>query len=515
MLSAIALLLPVLAVPGIAPVGVSALNPSEPPVRLWMSGDRRFEPGDRARVQVEARDDGYLLVLHYDTDGRVRVLFPLDPRDDAFVRGGRRYEVRDYSSRESFTVGMEGAGFVYVALSPDPWDLRLWSRGSNWDYERIAVDYDTDDPERDLTGLLERISGPRGFDYDLMEYYVHDVEVVRYEYRPSRYYTPGVWLSDPWCDPYWSTGWFCASRPGVVINHGRFYGGTWWSIGYGPSWYWPSSSWYRYRPYSYGRGYHLTYHRPWVWSTPTYRPIHNRPVIIGRSRDYRTGRLSPWTFDQPTARSPRPAPALGDAYRPGDGGATRSRPVTGSRPTPEASRGRPATDRAAPPPSAGRARPDNSRPAAAQPTGRRTGDGNAPAARPAQDRQPPAPVRSRPRGNDEQPARSAPAARTSEPDRPAAESPRPSQPATRSRPAASESRPAAAQARQAPAERAAPQREASRPAAQPQAARSAPPAASSRPAARSAPPAARPQAAPARSASSDRRPAPARSRGNN
>jgi hypothetical protein len=502
MLSAITLLLPALAVPGVTPVGVSTLSYTEPPVRLWMSGDRRFEPGDRARVQVEARDDGYLLVLHYDTDGRVRVLFPLEPRDDAFVRGGRRYEVRDYSSRESFTVGMGGSGFVYVALAPDPWDLRLWSRGAHWDYDRIAVDYDTDDPERDLTALLERISGPRGFDYDLLEYYVHEVEVVRYEYRPSRYYTPGVWFSDPWCDPYWSTGWFCASRPGVVINYGRFYRGGWWSVGYGPSWYWPSSTWYWYRPYAYGRGYHLRYYRPWVWSGPIWRPITDRPVIIGRSRDYTTGRLSPWTFDRPAASAPRPAPALGDAYRPTEGGITRSRPVTGSRPAPEASRGRPVTERAAPPASAGRSRPESSRPAASQPAGRRAGDDNAPAARPAQDRQPPAPARSRPRGNDDQPAGSAPAARTSEPTRPAAESPRSAPPPARSRPVAPESRGDAA-ARQAPAERVVPQREASRsPAPPPQTSRA-------------APPAARPQSAPARPESPERRPAPARSRGQN
>ena len=99
-------------------VGTSTLRADEPPVRIWLNGDRRFEPGDGARVQVEARDDGYLLVLNFDTEGRVRVLFPLDPSDDGFVRGGRRYEVRTDRDRSSFNAGTPGAGFVYVALAP-------------------------------------------------------------------------------------------------------------------------------------------------------------------------------------------------------------------------------------------------------------------------------------------------------------------------------------------------------------------------------------------------------------
>ena len=38
-----------------------------------------YDRGDRARVNVRVRDDGYVVVLHTDADGRVRVLFPVDP----------------------------------------------------------------------------------------------------------------------------------------------------------------------------------------------------------------------------------------------------------------------------------------------------------------------------------------------------------------------------------------------------------------------------------------------------
>ena len=65
----------------------------DPPVRLWLNKDH-VQLGDRVRVDVRTESDGYLLVLHAEPDGRVRVLFPLDPIHDNFVRGGDEFEVR-------------------------------------------------------------------------------------------------------------------------------------------------------------------------------------------------------------------------------------------------------------------------------------------------------------------------------------------------------------------------------------------------------------------------------------
>ena len=53
-----------------------------PAVRVQLNHDQ-FRSGDNARVYVETARDGYLIVLHADPQGRVRVLFPLDPSDDA------------------------------------------------------------------------------------------------------------------------------------------------------------------------------------------------------------------------------------------------------------------------------------------------------------------------------------------------------------------------------------------------------------------------------------------------
>ena len=90
-------------------------QPNDPPaVRVQLNHDQ-FRSGDNARVYVETARDGYLIVLHADPQGRVRVLFPLDPSDDDFVRGGRRQELRGRSDRDAFQVDDDdGSGTVAV-----------------------------------------------------------------------------------------------------------------------------------------------------------------------------------------------------------------------------------------------------------------------------------------------------------------------------------------------------------------------------------------------------------------
>ena len=95
-------------VPVPAPLAPAVDQAAPAPIRLWVSSSRQFREGEKARVQVETQHDGYLVVFNYDSDGRLRVVFPIDPTDDNLVRGGRRYEIRGRGDRETFIVG--GAG---------------------------------------------------------------------------------------------------------------------------------------------------------------------------------------------------------------------------------------------------------------------------------------------------------------------------------------------------------------------------------------------------------------------
>ena len=278
---------------------VAPPDPSDVPVRLYLSGDRRFEPGDKARVLVEAGETGFLLVLHYDTEGRVRILFPLDPRDDAQVYGGRRYEVKDRRERESFRAGQPGAGFIFVALAPEPWRWEEFSRRGNWDYDRLALDPETDDAERDLVHLLESLAPAEGFDYDVIEYFVQDVEVIRHDYR-GYYPRPIYWGGGPiYCDPLWYT-YGCGGLFGVVGSYGTRINGVYFSVGFGPTYLGPyyGSRFHRSNNFHFGigfsgigAGYTYTHRRTLVGHGFDHRLRFGQPVLVGRSRDYTIGRL--------------------------------------------------------------------------------------------------------------------------------------------------------------------------------------------------------------------------------
>ena len=105
-----------------ATVAATLVVQQEPPLQVWLSNNDRLEFGEQIRVYVRTEVDGHLVVLHADPEGRVRVLFPLDPFADDFIRGGRDFEIRDRENHDVIrTVEEVGYGTVYVAFSEDPY----------------------------------------------------------------------------------------------------------------------------------------------------------------------------------------------------------------------------------------------------------------------------------------------------------------------------------------------------------------------------------------------------------
>ena len=143
-------------------------------VQVWLNRRSDLEFGDRIRVYVKTADDGHVVVLHADTEGRIRVLFPLDPFADDFVRGGRDYEIRDRNDRPAVRA-VEAAGFgtVFVAYSPDPFHYDEFSRGDHWDYEAFSDIEVTGDAERELTEVAQRMAGATRSVYELETYYLN------------------------------------------------------------------------------------------------------------------------------------------------------------------------------------------------------------------------------------------------------------------------------------------------------------------------------------------------------
>lgn len=273
----------------VLPVLAAAQEPQQA-VRVWTNRQGAMDRGDKVRVYTRAAGDGYLLVLHVEPNGRVRVLFPLDPLDDNFVRGGQDYEIRGRGDREAFRVyDLSGAGTIFAALSPDPYRFEPVVLNAHWDYRAEAWRM-SGDPEADLVALVDQLTAGARYDYDIQRYVVGSY--VAYG---------GDWYQPSFYDPYYhGHSWYGGS--GFSIRVGLGYG--WWPrYGYNP-WYWdpwwdfwwyPATCWggcfYGYWPYYYYNSYYPVYAYP-------YRAPARYVYVTSGGTTVRGG----YTFKSPTDR---------------------------------------------------------------------------------------------------------------------------------------------------------------------------------------------------------------------
>jgi hypothetical protein len=278
-----ALLLPLLF--SDVPVNPGDITRDDPPIQVWISNDRRFLPGDRAKVQVRTDYDGYLIVLHVDPEGRLRVLFPVDPDKDNFVRSGKKYEVRDRGDREAFEVDATGRGFVYAAVSRDPFRFDGLTISDHWDYRAMAPARLREDPEPELNELLQRMA-QGSYDYDVLSYEV--ISRSAYVSSSSRYY--GSLYDDGWCSYSCGRPYFGYSP--FRLSIGFFYGRPYRNYYYDPYYYAydPYYNPFFYDPYYYAPAYYPRYVYPrryYGYGAPYYHDryrTYNRPYTPYRFR---------------------------------------------------------------------------------------------------------------------------------------------------------------------------------------------------------------------------------------
>jgi uncharacterized protein DUF4384 len=308
------------------------------PVTVRLNHDQ-FTAGDHARVYVESAQDGYLLVLHADAEGRVRVLFPLDPSEDDFVRGGKKFELRGRGDRDAFQVeGNDGSGTVLAAVAPDAFKFDSFVRNDHWDFRALGGPSSTvqDDPFARLLDIVQQMSGDSTgragggrFDYDYATYVVTSRGIAsRYGYG-SRYglYPYRFGYYDPFCyDPFFF-GWSASCS---AFGYGFGFRG-----GYGLGFSFPI-----YRPYG--------PYRPYIFSSTPGRKF----VIPNRPTRYTPVQVRPRTIVAPSSNrdrgiKSRPAP------RPNSAGPSRAQPRISSGGRPSVSRGSGGFSRPASRPSSG------------------------------------------------------------------------------------------------------------------------------------------------------------------
>jgi hypothetical protein len=228
------------------PTAATATVLQQQPVRVWLSERGPLDKGDRVRVRVRTELDGYLLVLHAEPDGRVRVLFPLDPFHDNFIRGNEEYELPARGDRETFRVFVsEGEGTVYAAYSRDPFSVQDYARGDHWDYLLEAFQIQQD-AEAEFTALVQRMA-TSSFDYDLVRYAVGRTAVAR---------------------GYYGGGWYGGSRFHVALHYGR------------PYYYSRCFDWYWYDPFWCGGFYSRAFYDPFYRSRYYYYGYYRYPRTV-------------------------------------------------------------------------------------------------------------------------------------------------------------------------------------------------------------------------------------------
>lgn len=187
-----------------------------PRISVWVNRDDPYERGDNARVYFKADRDAYVTVIRIDTDGRMRVLFPIDPWEDNFARGGKTFEVLGRDRDEAFNVDdYPGVGYIFAIASGDEFRYDDIVRGDHWDYRSVSDGRVRGDPYVAVSDLAEKIATEDDYDYDVASY---DVE-RHYDYPRFVCYDCHTYASWRYWDPYSS---YC-SRFQIVIYDDWYY----------------------------------------------------------------------------------------------------------------------------------------------------------------------------------------------------------------------------------------------------------------------------------------------------
>jgi hypothetical protein len=195
------------------PAAIAATD--DPPIRVWFNSDGNYGFADRAKVYAKSAAEGYLIVLRADADGRIRVLFPLDPKDEQRIAAGKKYELKGRGGREAFIAGdSDGHGLVLAAISSSPFRVDRFARDGHWALTAPSQGQGREDAETVLRGLAEQMK-PAGekFVYAVATYVVSE-RYARDRY-PDRY---GRWGYDPW----WGR------RVGIGFGYWRWYRPWYW-----------------------------------------------------------------------------------------------------------------------------------------------------------------------------------------------------------------------------------------------------------------------------------------------
>ena len=191
-----------------------------PRIELWTNhGEAVYNRGQYVRVYFRVDRDAYVTIFRVDTDGRIRVLFPYDPWEDNFARGGRDFEIDSRGRRAGYRIDdYPGVGYIFGVASAEPFAYDPFVTSDHWDYRVIAHGRMRGDPYVALTELASQIVPPeyQDWDYDLVPYHVER----HYDYPRFLCYDCHSYVSWAYWNPY---RYSCTSFRIVVYNDPWYY----------------------------------------------------------------------------------------------------------------------------------------------------------------------------------------------------------------------------------------------------------------------------------------------------
>jgi hypothetical protein len=142
----------------------------DPGVRVWVT-DTLYQVGAGARVYVKLREPGYLVVLHTDALGRIRVLYPVAPGNQSVLPADAPYEVTGPDDGATFRVETRGRGTLLAARSPHPFQFDPLRHANRWDYEQALLLQPTaGNAFAALLDIADRVADGQPYDFDVTAY---------------------------------------------------------------------------------------------------------------------------------------------------------------------------------------------------------------------------------------------------------------------------------------------------------------------------------------------------------
>ena len=183
-------------------------------VDVWTNhADGEYYAGDNITIGFRASRDAYVAIYAIDTRGNVNMLFPSEPNENNFVKGGESYYIPSaYDNYDLVVSGPEGVENIQILASRERFPIPDWYPQSG-----LAFDYGDRFEYMDYLNqqYFVRYGGQR-FAYDRTSIYVNEWEPtyfrpVYHPYYPSWTVTGNVYLDYGWGHSVYINGvyWGC------------------------------------------------------------------------------------------------------------------------------------------------------------------------------------------------------------------------------------------------------------------------------------------------------------------